>query len=349
MTQIRVAHLLNSLKPSGMEQMLVTGSAQFLRQGILNIVVGQGVDHPYLGVMRASGCDCSTIPNVWSLGGVVALRRLLLENEISILHIHSEASYLPATLAAPRRVMVVRTIHSYFRPSMLKSFPKRMVNAIADRRCAAIIAPTAEIADHERSRGRVVSVISNWIDDRFFDGERERANASRGIGSVVLVGNCSTIKRHWLVQAALALGVPVIHIGNEDHIDDREAELLSELSLRGLLAFRGSGDPQPWLTPERVFCMPSSREGMGMSLAEALVVGSTVLISRSPGLEWALREPGVTGVKDEDWVAAIGYATSTSRSRVPRALEYLRPERGAKEYAKVYRQALLTRRESRGN
>lgn len=332
-----------------MERMLVTGAREFRERSILGLVIGQGTSHPYRQALVDAGYDCHSITSLWRPSGALMFRRLLLDHAVSVLHIHSEAAYLAAAIAAPRDVAVVRTVHSYFDPRFPRSLVKRAANHIADKRVNEIVVPTEEIARLERGRDRAVAVVSNWVDDQFFSLDFVTAESRLKNPTVLLVGNCSSIKRHSLaLRAALDLEVPVVHLGDETHIDAEEEALLEELSTRGLLVFRGVGDPREWLCRSAIFCMPSAREGMGMSLAEALVAGCTALVSRSPGLEWAQHEPGVWTVPDTEWHDSLYAVMRSGDPGVPRALPQLRSAEGVSKYAAIYEQCLAQNQHAGG-
>ena len=68
---MKVVHLLASLRPSGMERMLVSAAPGTSPQaGVESVVVGQGLDHPFAGELRDAGYSVRTIPRVKSAEGM---------------------------------------------------------------------------------------------------------------------------------------------------------------------------------------------------------------------------------------------------------------------------------------
>ena len=85
---MRVIHFLASLRPSGMERMLVSAAPYFAIAGIDSVIVGQGEDHPYADELNAAGYRVRTVPGINWIRGYRAWARLLREEEPDVVHIH---------------------------------------------------------------------------------------------------------------------------------------------------------------------------------------------------------------------------------------------------------------------
>jgi glycosyltransferase involved in cell wall biosynthesis len=352
---IRVLHLLGPLRPSGMERMLASGESHFRREGIVNIVVGQGVDHPFADELRAAGCEVRALPAAvgGSWRGARALRDLARQVRVDVIHIHTEGNYLRTALACRLalglRGSLVRTIHSLFHAAGIWRARRFMQAVLADRLVFSLIAPSPDVASNERTLGRRVNVIYNWVDDRFFaigESRRNRDQVPPEQPIALIVGNCSEIKQHELGLRALASTTHrLIHIGDERGASPEERALLQQLDDEGRLIDRGIQPPDAALAHADYFLMSSRHEGMGVALAEALVAGIPALVNDAPGLRWARPLDGVRMAADSDtaWTRGLDNLRLVGAAIKPPMIDFS-AARGAFEYASVYRAAESRRR-----
>lgn len=345
--QVKVLHVLGPLRPSGMERMLASAASHFRDENIVTIVLGQGDYHPFADELRASGCEVRILPAVgasWS--GARALRTLVRELAVDVIHIHTEGNYLRTALACRMALgaqgRLVRTVLSVF-DARGSWFVKRWLQAlIADRMVSALIAPSPDVATNERKIGRKARVIYNWVDDRFFAISEERRKRVRAAGDAplaVIVGNCSEIKHHELALHALMRTTHrLIHLGDERGASAEELALLHELESDGRLVGRGVHPPDAALRRADYFMMPSRHEGMSVALAEALVAGVPALVNDVPGQRWASQLGGVSVLREDEhaWISALEGWQNGDASVGPIAIDFS-AARGAREYAELYR------------
>ena len=333
-----VVHLMGSLRPSGMERMLVSAATYWPTRYQGATVVGQGPSHPFASALTDAGYEVRAIRPLTTLRGAWKLWRTARHNRDAVWHIHVEREYAIAALvlrlAGADRI--VRTIHNTFAREGIKGHARQLANEIADRLVSRVVAVSDDVAAHERGYGREVVTVLNWVDDRFFDSSRPPRPAGHIPNTFVMVGNCSRIKDHALAIAALPSGCDLIHLGDESQIQESEYQLLRQLEERGELAFRGVADPVPYLVDADVFIMPSRHEGMTVALAEALVIGCHVVAADVPGVRWARDFPGVTLISRDPaaWFAALRHPLSAQSGRLSTAV--LRASRGVREYSQIY-------------
>jgi glycosyltransferase involved in cell wall biosynthesis len=352
---LRVLHLLGELRPSGMERMLVSASTGFRANGIRTYVVGQGTENPYAQTLEEAGLNVHILTlGILSRAGRKQFAALIASERIDVVHIHTERRYLftvGAVLAASRgRVRIVRTVHNVFLASGRWFISRLIQAAIADRFVGCVVAPSEDVARNERRLGRSTRLVYNWVDDRFFElrkvrelTQTDRDQRERRIALVV--GNCSTIKRHELAIAAVQnADHDLIHLGSEVHAEEQELALLTSLATRGRLADRGIKPPDAALLLADYFVMPSRHEGMPVALAEALVAGVPVFATSAPGMQWSKCAGGVTllPAQDEAWYDAIqGDLMPTSSVVSP--IDFS-AERGVQQYVEIYQMLVTTRR-----
>lgn len=348
---MKVLHLMNSLKASGMERMFISAAPYFQERGVDSLVVGQGEDHPFRPQLEAAGYAVGTVPAIKTAAGIKALVGLLKEQRPDVLHIHSEGAFGIATLVArftAPKTAIVRTIHNVFQPSGKGRIKRKIESMAADRFAALFIACSPDVQRNERDLGRDATLVYNWVDDKFFDLRGTHQKKPAGINkSVVIVGNSSSVKNHQTALTALHdLPLDLYFHGDESGANQVERAILESLEKQGRLLHRGTGDPSASLVSADVYVMPSKHEGMSIALAEAIVVGTPVIINDAPGQSWAAELPGVTVLQDdvELWKEhLVAVASTDSREPVGADLPIdLSAQRGASEYADIYRSLVAT-------
>lgn len=353
---LKVLHVLGSLRPSGMERMLASAACYFRAEGIQTIVIGRGVNHPFAAELSAAGYDVRTLkPTGSRWKDARMLSRAIRDASPDVVHIHSEGDYLRTVLASRialgRRGKIVRTIHAIFDAHGKWRVTRHLQAVAADRTVSALIAPSPAVAETERRIGRDPRVIYNWVDDRFFTIRAERLAGLRANDPSValLVGNCSSIKNHELaLRALLSTTHVLIHIGDERDASPVELALLQSLEDQGRLLERGAGSPESGLLRADYFMLPSLHEGMSVALAEAVVVGLPAVISDARGLDWARQIESVRVLPrvEHEWTNAVREWCSAPGAEGPLGID-LSAARGAREYADVYREPHRARPSSR--
>ena len=347
---VRVLHILGPLRPSGMERMLVSAADDFRNEGVVAHVYGLARGSTFTDELRQAGYEVMLgVPVGRSLSAARALRRIVTERQIDVIHIHTEGNWLQTVLAsrlavAGRRGAIVRTVHNNFLASGRWFASRRMQSMLGDRFVHAIVAPSPDVAEQERSIGRECQVIFNWVDDRMtaLRDRREPRPLGARAEHAVIVGNCSDIKRHELaLEAIWASGLQVSHIGDEGGASAEELEWLRRFGEANRLVWRGTRPPDDALIDGDIYCMPSRFEGFGVAFAEALVAGLPCLVSDSPGLRWARAIDGVQLLPDDTaaWEVALEESPVDSPPTLPSGVD-LSASRGAHEYAALYRAVL---------
>lgn len=341
-SHLKVYHLMNSLRASGMERMFVSAAPYFVGPGMDHVVIGQGDDHPFSGQLESAGYGVSSVPALSSLRGMAAFLLLLRREKPSVLHIHSEGAYLAGSLIARfARIPVVRTIHNIFPPDewSRRQRIKRRLEAFLLDGTSQYVSVSEEVRSMEARAGRESTVIMNWVDPRFL--------AARGCEEVdripklaVIVGNASPIKRQVIALRAIwTNGWALAYHGDESGATVEELQILSDLEKAGRMHYRGTGDPLQSLLRASVYLMPSKKEGMSIALAEAVVVGIPCIVSDSPGSGWASCLPHVRAVVGDDWDDELANPPQPSIPGAEHCPD-LSPARGARAYAAVYREAV---------
>lgn len=145
-----------------------------------------------------------------------------------------------------------------------------------------------------------------------------------------------------VLRAIMNLPHHLALFGDEREAPVEERRLLDQLERAGRLDHRGTGDPGQALVRGTAFLMPSLHEGFGVALAEAITVGIPALISDRPGTGWARDLNGVRtlSLDPAEWRCAIENLGVEDRASSAAAPPNLTAQRGALEYARIYK-ALL--------
>jgi len=299
--KVRVLHVLNELRPSGAEVMLVQASPVWRAEGIESEILACGVTPgPFAQDMESAGFRVHHLPFQKTPASFCSLIRSLRRIRPDVVHIHSEAmsSYvaLAARLVGLRRVL--RTVHSVFRFEGALRIRKRF-----ERQCQRILgvrelAIGPSVHENELTRFGVDSLIClNWCDTDYFrpPAPEERAEARARFGltpdvvAISTVGNCAEVKNHSALLHALASISPgppwvYLHAGNEAPGMD-ERRLASALGLADDVRFLGPvKDVRSLLWASDVFVMPSLYEGLGIAALEAAGTGVPMILTNVPGL-----------------------------------------------------------------
>lgn len=342
---MKVLHLLNAIRPSGMERMLVSASRYWDLFGIETLVVGQGEDHPYLDELTNSGYPFVAVPTLRKPSGILGLKKAVADYRPDVVNIHPEGAFLPAVAAirlADRTVPIIRTIHSVFAPKGRASWSRHLQALLADPQVSYFVAPSDAVAANERHWNRESRIILNWVEDRYTEARTKPL--SRHPRLAVIVGNCSPVKNHELaLRACLDSNFDVAHIGNENGCSEHEKQLLTQLESCGSLTHRGPGDPLSSLRRASVFLLPSIVEGFSVALAEAISVNTPCIVGPASGLTWSY-ESGlirVLSLELDEWTRTLrmGEFGSLHTPGEKQSMD-LSAARGVHEYVSLYRSAL---------
>jgi len=300
--RLRVLHVLNELMPSGAETMLVLAGPHFAAAGVDCDILAKGRSRgPFAAQLQASGYGIHHLPlrTIALLGFAWRFVRLCRSNRYQAVHIHTEhANILMAMLTRYAGItVIVRTVHNVFPfDGWLR---RRRIGERALMRLLGVrqvsIGPSVRANEAERFRNPTRS-IGNWFDPQRIapptPEQRRAARAGLGIapGDFVLisVGNCSRIKNHGAVIAALAeIGARIplryLHIGMESTEQDERAQTRS-LGVSGVTFLGAQRDLAPYFHAADLYVMPSLHEGFSISALEGLAAGLPGVLCDVPGL-----------------------------------------------------------------
>jgi glycosyltransferase involved in cell wall biosynthesis len=352
---MRVLHILGELRASGAEVMLRDAAPVFRLAGIEPVMLssGEGVGD-FAAQYRQIGVEVCHLPLERKLRFLVALRRLIRDWEIDVVHVHTErANAVLGVTARFAGARVVRTIHSVFSYQgllrLVRIFERSVLRALGVTHIA--ISESVQVNELQRL-GNWTIRVDNWIGPGFRPPTaEERASAREALSlapdavAVTTIGNCSEVKNHEAVLRALPLiraqvGCPLVYLhaghGSSEVQERRLAETVAAGSTE--VRFLGSvSDVRPLLWATDIYCMPSLHEGVGNAALEALACGVPAVLGDVPGLrdisapETGIRFVVPTAAGIAEGTAAILKDPAAARASTAQVAEGVRAERSAEK------------------
>lgn len=262
---------------------------------------------------RVTGLD---LRRLYSPGAVTALKKIIFENKIGVVHSQGARADFYARLAAHGTgAAAVSTIASPVEEYDVGVFRKTAYTAL-DRFSSRYTSKFVAVAEHIRrklisGRGltpdRVVRIY-NGVDVSRYDRALERPEKIRskyGIpaDSFLVAAFCRLSPEKGLFTLAEAAAATVLPGGKIKYLLAGEGPL--EAKLRSRVRELGSekdfiftgflGDVKPLLCAADLAVLPSLREGFPMSLLEAMAAGKPVVASDIEGIDESV-ENGRTGL-----------------------------------------------------
>ncbi|MEO6392830.1 MAG: glycosyltransferase family 4 protein [Pyrinomonadaceae bacterium] len=239
--------------------------------------------------------------NAMDLSSALALRRLVRERSIDIVHAHLARDYPLAAFAVrgSANAKLILTRHVLFRLSRFNRLTfGRAAYAIAVSEAVRQGLLAQRIISDERIR-----VIHNGVDlDRFARPDRidslQLAHKQLGVGPDTLlvgsVGSLVPLKGHEdfiLAAFVVAKTMPNVHfviVGDEPPGDEYTFNslnrLIDQLSLSGRVhLLRLVPDVAPWLRAFDLFVSASHSESFGLAIVEAMAAGCPVVATDTEG------------------------------------------------------------------
>lgn len=300
---LKILHVLNELKPSGGETMLLSAAPRWIGHGTQHILSTGSIVGSFAKPLEQAGFQVLHLPFSKSLGFFRKFGELLQRESYDVIHLHTERASLWYALAARiymrRNVSLVRTVHHLFRfdgPLRLQRRVGRKVmrHALGVRFLSN--SPSGQ-ANEKKRFGMTNELAPNWYDSNHFQPPQatQRAAARQLLGfdadQVVFIslGGNWFYKNYDLVVRALALipenlSILYVQVGMQGEGSPLET-LAEKLGVSHRLRCTGMvDDAAPYLHGADAYVMPSSEEGFGVAAVEAMASGLPALLSNKPAL-----------------------------------------------------------------
>ncbi len=240
---------------------------------------------------------------------------------VSVL-VHANAlAALAAPLAGPR--IYFQSIHT-IQPEPLWHW---RLQGLISARCEGMITPSRAVLDRISRFGRFNHgyVIPFGLDYETFAAAEPIANADRpwpaGAKAVGYIGRFDPVKRLDLLVKEFAelllrdyrrwgkLHLALIGYGPEEN---PLRALAAKLGIASHVVFPGAtAEPARWYKALEVLCMPSTVEGFGMNIIEAMACGTPVAVYRSPAVREIVTDQETGLLIDPEETGSMANAIAT--------------------------------------
>jgi glycosyltransferase involved in cell wall biosynthesis len=297
---MKVLHILNNLNFSGAEVMLYSAEKIFRNAGIKTSILSTGkVDTgPFAEKMKEIGVEIIHVPYRKNFGHFLAIRQYLIKEKFDVIHLHKEQAFIWTALAAwfpLRKTKIIRTIHNNFHYKGYLKLRRKIHHWIARRILGVkFISISSEVMENEKNLYHTQStIINNWTDtDRFnMVNHRTKDDLEKTGQAFVSVGECSVVKNHKALIRLLkilkdkGIAFQYIHLGHGP-LENEEKEFARELGVSDQVVFLGKSiKVDKHLSLADYYLMPSLREGLSISCAEAMSSGKVCIVNNVPGLQ----------------------------------------------------------------
>lgn len=293
---MKVLHILNELKPSGAETMLLSAAPQWLAESGQHILSTGSVEGSFAGVLKEAGYRIHHLPFAKTRGFFHDLADLCEREGFDVVHLHTERASLWYAWVIRRRmrarVRLVRTVHHLFRFDGLFRLRRKFERQFMRRVLGVVFLSNSPSGRRNELRrfGMDNALAPNWYDSRRFrpPGDDARRAARRALGYadgqtvfVSLGGNWSYKNYDRIVRAlkdvAPGRDLKYVQIGPAgEPLED----LAAELGVGGRFERAGIvDDALPYLHAADVYLMPSSEEGFGVAAVEAMACGLPAVLA----------------------------------------------------------------------
>ena len=300
---MKVLHILNELNPSGAEVMIEVASETFRLNNVEAYILGTGkIIGPYKDNLERVGFRIFHIPLKPLSSFYGSFRKLMRQHQFDIVHIHSEGATLFVTtiLKFIGHKKIIRTVHHIWPYQKILPFIKRYIFRFIVNRIYKVKSVSNSITGQKNERKCYHiknELIPNWYDNtKFIPISYEEKQAKRkeyGLQNDVMVfvslGKNWPYKNFDLILEAFAglssYKIKYLQIGPEF-----KEKQLSNLSKRlGLSSDKVEllgkvEEPLDFMYLADVFIMPSSNEGFGNAVLEAVGCGLPAILSDVPAL-----------------------------------------------------------------
>lgn len=308
---IRVAHVVEAMHQGGAES-LVIEHVRLAAPDVHSTVIALNRGGPALEAARAGGAETLLLQKgAAKAQGLLRLARELRDRRIDVVNAHNPIGAVYGTLAARMAgvPVVVRTEHSIHYPGRggrLYGLVEPWLTGLSDRVICVCEASRAShvsrLGDHER---RFVTILNGIAADETGAGpDRDRVRESLGVAPgeplALTVGSLTVQKSQDVMLRGMAVAlerVPnaTLLIAGEGKLRDELLALHAQLGLGDRVRFLGARLDVPDLMRAcDLFVLSSSREGLSVTLLEAMRAGKATLATAIGGNPEAVAD-GVNG------------------------------------------------------
>jgi len=352
---MKVLHILNELRASGMEKMLESSGEYWKNYNVQGIIIGNGISHPFKSNLELAGYQVITIPRLKSLTGLVKYCTIVRKLDVDVIHNHAETLHgfiaILNRLLFPK-ILLFRTVHNCFSFSGI-DYKKRKIQDLMEKISRVKrITPSRDVYDHELNFwGNKSHIVENWINIKDINLELEKSSSTTkdGLLRILLIGNCSPVKNHELLFSIIheLPKVEIFHVGDPRDMSEIEKNSIRNLEVIGVGIHNAqTSNPYDFYSKADIHIVTSLTEGFGLVIAESVLFGIPTIVNNVRGVQWA-RGLGLVEYFDtsDDLIEIITKYSDRKKeldlktlAQQDNNLEFrFSPERGVSEYVQHYR------------
>lgn len=307
---MRVMHVIEAMHQGGAES-LVVEHVRLAAPDVTSTVVALNRGGPALEAAAVAGAETLVLGKGGArLTGLLQLSRLMKARRVDVVNGHNPSGALYGTLAArlagvPVSIRTEHSIHYPGRGSRFYGPVEAVLTRLVDR--VVCVCEASRETHAPRFGGlssRFVTVLNGIAETVDPPLPRERTRAALGLAPgqavALTVGSLTPQKSQDVLLRAMAAARPrvqgaVLLIAGEGRLRASLLALHAELGLGDSVRFLGARNDVPDLMEAcDLFVLSSSREGLSVTLLEAMRAGRATLATRVGGNPEAVAD-GVTG------------------------------------------------------
>jgi len=285
-----ILHIIDNLGRGGAETMLVTVVKQLPEYN--NIIVTLKPENEFGNELDHDGMYCVHMNSPLQVPmAAIKLRRIIKENNVSIVHSHLFWSTVVARMGVPKNIPLITTIHAFVTSSIeYKPWHMRLIEKLTYRIRKSTIVAVAKGALEEYFsfidvKPHNACHLYTFVDTSIFKGGPVKTSSEKF--RVVTVGNLKEQKNHrFLLEAFKELknenieldiyGKGPLQAELQQTIDENNLKV----SLKGQVT-----NIQEEIGKYDLFIMSSLYEGFALSVLEAMALGIPTLLTDIPSFK----------------------------------------------------------------
>jgi glycosyltransferase involved in cell wall biosynthesis len=312
--KLKVLHVITSLTPGGAEILLINS----LSEGGLQNYTDNSVAYFNKTSLLADRIDksveiyCLNYKGLFSLAhALLRLRKIIIKNEIDIVHTHLTSSGFLTHLILPGKVKQVHTIHTTYSMnfetnSKLLWLEKHLY--FTSKNCNIICLSDYTKDDFLKTvpfKGRVF-VLNNFVDDVFFNLQHEPYSAHNKSLKLIAVGTLKPLKNFEFLLDVFGhlkdynITLDIYGGGEKKSYENVIKNKNLKINMMGF-----ASNMETIISNYDLFIMPSKFEGFPLSLFEAMACGVPLMLADIAPLKSIVKENAIYFDYDDKATADI--------------------------------------------
>lgn len=308
-----VLHIIDNLGRGGAETMLVSVTREL--KEFKNIIVTLHPENEFGDEIKCDQLICLNLSSkLFITSAATRLRKIIKENKVDIVHSHLFWSTVIARLATPKHIPLITTIHAFVASSLeYKPARMRIIEKLTYRIRKSIIIGVCKGALDEyfsffNVKPHQAYTLYTFVDTAIFNEEKVVTNQEHNF-RLISVGNLKEQKNHlFLLQAFKELKQENIHLDiyGKGSLHQSLQRIIDEHQLN--ITLKGQVmDIQKHIQQYDLFVMSSTYEGFALSVLEAMVLQTPLLLSDIPSFREQCADTAIYYSLDntQDFVAKL--------------------------------------------